>query len=158
MRGEMIDHNNPPRCRLKRTGTLKMSHAILFGPRRAHGRCQYLPCRDLKSGAQRLSPMTTVFKFHTLCQPRLQRPCGMSAFVGLNAGLPLRPHDMHPVGMQVLGFVRQVAYRLDVGVKWLRVPSPVMSEPLPRPRRLSVRGLVKNVRCGAGKWWEPCPA
>jgi hypothetical protein len=136
MRVEMIDHKNPPRCRLKRNGTLNRSHEILFGPRRAHGRCQYLPCRDLKIGDQRLSPMTNVFTFHTLCQPRLQRPCGRRAFVGLNAGLLIRTHDMHPVGMQVVGVVIQVAYRLDFGVKWLRVPSPVMIEPIPRPMRL----------------------
>jgi hypothetical protein len=82
----------------------------------------------------------------------------MSACVGLQAGLLLRTHARHPVGMPVLGFVRPGAYRLDCGVTWRRVPSPVMLEPRPRPRRLSVRGLLTNVRCCAGTWWEQCPA
>lgn len=71
MRVEMIDQKHPPRCRLQRHGPLTMSHELRFGPRRAHGRCQYVPCRDLNIGDQRLSPMTKVCNCHTRCQPRL---------------------------------------------------------------------------------------
>jgi hypothetical protein len=71
MRVEMIDHTPPPRGRLQRHGPLTMSHELRFGPRRAHGRCPYVPCRDLTLGAQRLSPMTHVGNFPTRGQPRL---------------------------------------------------------------------------------------
>lgn len=136
MRVETIEHKNPRRCRIKRNGALNMSHKILFGPRRPHGRCNNLPSRHLKIGDQRLGPMPNVFKFHALYQARLQRPGRMSPFIGLNAGLLIRAHDMHTVGMQGLGIVIELAYRLDVCVKLLRVRSPLMIEPIPRLMRL----------------------
>ena len=135
MRVEMIDDKNPPRCRIKRNRALNVSHKILFGPGRAHGWCEDVSCRDFKISHQRLGSMPNVFKFHTLDQSRLQRPCGMRSFIGLNASLLIRTHDMYTVGIQVLGVVVQLADRLDIGVKLVRVRRPVMIEPMPRLMR-----------------------
>ena len=59
----------------------------------------------------------------------------MRSFIGLNASLLIRTHDMYTVGRQVLGVVIQLADRLDLGVKLLRVRRPVMIEPIPRLMR-----------------------
>jgi len=41
--------------------------------------------------------MPNVFKFYALYQTWLHRSCGMRAFIGLNAGLLIGAHDMHPL-------------------------------------------------------------
>lgn len=55
----------------------------------------------------------------------------MRPFIGLNTGFLIRAHHMYPVCMQLLGVVLQLAARLDVYVKLLRVRRPVMREPIP---------------------------
>ena len=135
MRVEMIEDKNPLRCRIKRNSALDVSHKILFGPGWAHGGCNDVSCRDLKISYQRLGSMPNVFEFHPLDQPRLQRPCGMRSFIGLNAGLLIRTHHMYTMGIQVLGVVIQLADRLDIGVKLVGVRRPVMIEPIPRLMR-----------------------
>lgn len=82
----------------------------------------------------------------------------MSPFIGLNTGFLIRAHDMHTVGMQGLSVVIQLAYRLDVCVKLLRVCRPVMIEPIPRLVRFQVRVLLKNARHCAGKSSGQCHA
>ena len=131
MRVETIDNKNPRRCRIQCNGALNMPHKILFGPRRPHGRRHDLPGRDLKIGDQRLGPMPNVVKFHTLDPTRLQRLCRMRPFIGLNAGFLIRAYHMYPVCMQLLSAVIQLTYRVDVGVKLLRVRRPVVIKPRP---------------------------
>ena len=116
-----------------------MARKILFGPGGRYGRRYNLPCRDLNMGDQRLGPMTHVFKFHTFHQPWLHGPCGMRAFMGLNAGLLVGAHDMYPLVLQVGRLLRPLADRLDVCVTWLRVLGAMVIEPIARLMRFYVR-------------------
>jgi hypothetical protein len=135
MRVETIDDKDPPCCRITRNGALNMSDKILFGPGWPHGRRNDVSCCHLKIRDQGLGPMTDVFEFHALYQARPQRPCGMRPCNGLNAGLRIRAHHVHAVGLQIGSLVIQLADGLDIGVKLLRVLRPLMIEPIPRLMR-----------------------
>lgn len=156
MRVQAIDDENPFRGGVTRDGALHMAHKILFGSGRPYGRRHDLPGCDLKIGDQRLSPMTNVFKFHAFHQAWLHGTCGLRAFIGLNAGLLVGAHDMHPVFMQLGRLLIQLADSLDVGVKLFRVLGSVVIEPIARLMRFQVRFFLKSGRCCAAKCWGQC--
>ena len=130
MRVETLDHKHPRRSRITCNGALKMSHKIFFSPCRTYGRCHNLPGRHLNIGHQRLGPMPNVCTFHTFDQAPLQRRCRMRPFTGLHTGCLIRAHHMYSMCMQLLGVAIPLAYRVDICITWLRIRSPVMSEPI----------------------------
>lgn len=135
-----------------------MSHEVLFGSGRPHRRRSDLAGGDLKIGDQCLGSMPHVFKLHALDQARLYGSCGMGPFMGLNAGLFIRAHDMYTLFMQCWDLLIQRAERLDLGIKVLRVLRSRVIEPIPRRMGFEVHFFVKNARRCGGKWWGQYPA
>jgi hypothetical protein len=56
----------------------------------------------------------------------------MSPFIGLNAGLVIRAHDMSIMLMAWLDRLLQLANRLDVFITLLRILGAFMMQPIPR--------------------------
>src|SRR6266436_9703083 len=96
MRVELIDDEEPRRCRIGGDGLGDMARKVFFSSAWSDGRRHDFPRRHVEIGDQTLRPVTQIFILGALDEAWLHRQGGSSPLQRLYPGLLICTDDMPP--------------------------------------------------------------
>lgn len=143
---ELIGDKHPCALRVRGHRLPDMLGKIFFCASSLDGRAYDPAGRHLEVGYQCLGAVPFIFKFQQFGFAGFHWMIRMDALHGLNPGLFIRAHQMHPLSMEFFGLVIKFAHGSDVLPKY-RFVFHRRIEPLFCPVRLELPLILKNARC-----------
>ena len=145
MRVELIEDEEPRRCRIGGDGLRDMARKVFFRSAWSDGRRHNFPRRHVKIGDQTLRPVTQIFLLGALDRTWSHRQGGGSPLQRLYPSLLIRTDDMPTA----LGDLRRVLVHHTHGSHFGGTCHGVIRlgvEPVVHPMRLSIGLILKNAR------------